>query len=193
MTVAFELDQAAILSMVLSPVAMPERFLRERCDSLVKDVRHCVLHECSTPDWPAPFPALLYCFSTIDLLGALYRGDASRRAPTAKQASDYMIDVMKYPSLQAELLQLQFRHKLVHLAQPKPHVAHGGNSYYWGYHHDDRELHLKITPRVGNPTDFDFWISIMSLAEDITDSVYRAGGYLDLLRGSIQLQTKVKS
>src|SRR2546427_253265 len=164
--------------MAVSSIAPAEPFLRERCDSLLKDVRHCILHERSTPDWPAPFPALLYCFATIDLLGALYGGNASWRAPTAKQASDYMLNVMKYPALQVELLQQQFRHKLVHLAQPKPHVTHGGNSYYWAYHHSDRTLHLQVLPRPGSRTDFDFWISIMSLAEDVADSVYRAGGYL---------------
>jgi hypothetical protein len=177
------------LQMTVSPIAVAERFLRERCDSLVKDTRHCVLHDRATPDWPAPFPALLYCFSTIDLLGALYKGDASRRAPTAKQAYDYMIDVMKYPALQADLLQQQFRHKLVHLAQPKPHVAHDGNSYHWGYVHDAHALHLQILPRPGSATDFHFWISIMNLAEDIADSVDRAGGYLDMLRAGALLQT----
>jgi hypothetical protein len=183
------LDDYVCSLMITSPVAVAAQFLRERCDSLLKDVRHSVLHDGSTPDWPAPFPALLYCFSTIDLLGALYKGDASPRAPTAKQAYDYMIDVMKYPELQAKLLQQQFRHKLVHLAQPKPRVAQGGHSYYWGYTHNDRMLHLQVIPRLGSSTDFDFWISIVSLAQDITDSVYRAGGYLDMLRGSAQLQS----
>jgi hypothetical protein len=174
---------------VLSPVVVAECFLRKRCDSLVKDVRHCVLHDRATPDWPAPFPALLYCLSTIDLLGALYRGDASRYAPNAQQAWDYMVDVMKYPALHATLLQQHFRHKLVHLAQPVPHVADNGNSYHWGYVHDHSALHLQILPRPGSHSDFHFWISIMNLAEDIADSVHRPDGYLDMLRGSELLRT----
>jgi hypothetical protein len=174
--------------MTVFAVAVADRFLRERCDSLEKDVRHCVLHDGATPDWPAPFPALLYCFSTIDLLGALYSGNASRNAPIAEQANDYIIDVMKYPALQADLLQRQFGHKLFHLAQPKPRIAHSGHVYYWGYTHSDSRLHLEIIPRPGSASDFDFWISITSLAADITDSVFRSGGYLDMLRGSPKLQ-----
>ena len=174
--------------MTVFPFEVAERFLRERCDSLEKDVRHCVLHDGATPDWPAPFPALLYCFSTIDLLGALYSGNASRNAAIAKQANDYIIDVMKYPALQADLLQRQFGHKLFHLAQPKPRITHGGHVYYWGYTHSDSRLHLQIIPRPGSAIEFDFWISIMSLAADITDSVCRAGGYLDMLCGSPELE-----
>jgi hypothetical protein len=174
--------------MTVFPIAVAERFLRERCNSLEKDVRHCVLHDGATPDWPAPFPALLYCFSTIDLLGALYSGNASANAPIAKQAKDYIIDVMKYPALQADLLHRQFGHKLFHLAQPKPRVAHSGHVYHWGYTHNDSRLHLQIIPRPGSPSDFDFWISITTLAADITDSVSRPGGYLGMLRGSPQLQ-----
>jgi hypothetical protein len=174
--------------MTTFPFVVAERFLRERCDSLEKDVRHCVLHDGATPDWPAPFPALLYCFSTIDLLGGLYSGNASANAPIAKQAKDYIIDIMKYPALQADLLQRQFGHKLFHLAQPKPRITHSGQVYHWGYTHNDSRLHLQIIPRPGSPSDFDFWISITSLAEDITDSVCRLRGYLDMLRGSPQLQ-----
>ena len=40
-------------------------FLTERTNALYKDVVHCL-----TPPF-APFPAIVYCFSTIDLLGAL--------------------------------------------------------------------------------------------------------------------------
>jgi hypothetical protein len=174
--------------MTVFPFVVAERFLRERCDSLEKDVRHCVLHDGATPDWPAPFPALLYCFSTIDLFGALYSGNASTNAPIAKQANDYIINVMKYPALQADLLQRQYGHKLFHLAQPKPRIAYSGHVYHWGYTHNDSRLHLQIIPRPGSATDFDFWISITSLAEDITDSVSRPGGYLGMLRGSPKLQ-----
>src|SRR5215467_1445838 len=173
--------------MTVFPIAVAERFLRERCDSLEKDVRHCVLHDGATPDWPAPFPALLYCFSTIDLLGALYSGNASANAPIAKQAKDYIIDVMKYPALQADLLHRQFGHKLFHLAQPKPRIAYNGHVYHWGYTHNDSRLHLQIIARPGSATNFEFENSITSLPGDITASVCLSGGYLYMLRGSLLL------
>src|SRR4029450_1635370 len=64
------------------------------------------------------FPALLHCFATIDLFGALYAGDARSR-DTTKKAAKYMREVMRYTEEQIVLLQNQWRHKLVHLAQPQ--------------------------------------------------------------------------
>jgi hypothetical protein len=87
-------------------VAFAEQFLRERIRSLEKDVRHCLRKPY------APFPAILYCFSTIDLLGALRSGRARRSSGTTKQAADYMERFMNYRSEQSRLLQDIYRHKL---------------------------------------------------------------------------------
>jgi hypothetical protein len=57
-------------------------FVRDRLDSLEKDVNHCVPYytdediKNKIKKHSAPFPALMYCFSIIDLLGALYAGNA---------------------------------------------------------------------------------------------------------------------
>jgi len=64
------------------------KFLSDRINSLENDVRRCISE--SGPYAPAPFPALLYCFATIDLLGALYSGNAARNAPTSPQSREYM-------------------------------------------------------------------------------------------------------
>jgi hypothetical protein len=46
-------------------------FVKERMDYLQKDVIHCL-------QWPfASFPAILYCLSTTNLLGALNTGQAA--------------------------------------------------------------------------------------------------------------------
>ena len=108
-------------------ITKARNFLKERTDSLKKDCEHCLFKE-----HPAPFPALLYCFATIDLLGALYVGDAKNDASTTKQSLDYMTGIMKYPELQAKLLQKVFRHKLVHLAQPKSITEFDGKKYIYG-------------------------------------------------------------
>ena len=47
---------------------LARNFIKERIDSLQKDVMHCL-----QPPY-APFPAILYCVATIDLLGALCYG-----------------------------------------------------------------------------------------------------------------------
>ena len=109
----------------------------------------------------APFPALLYRFSTIDLLGALYGGDArekkSKGEPgTSELARNYMTEVMLYPEDRAELLQKVFRHKIVHLAQPNPIVSLEGKSYKWSLEHNNRGIHLEIDPTGKN----EYWFKV---------------------------------
>lgn len=95
------------------------KFLGERVTSLKRDVQICIKET-------FPFPALLYCFATVDLLGSLYKGEATgdtkaygKEAGTTRKARKYMTGVMKYPEYESTLLQDQFRHKIVHLAQPQ--------------------------------------------------------------------------
>lgn len=68
--------------------------VNERVNSLESDARHCLLRD--SKDGIAPFPALLYCFATIDLLGALMGGRADRHAPTTEQSIQYMTRFMYY-------------------------------------------------------------------------------------------------
>jgi hypothetical protein len=150
-------------------------FIDERIDSLQRDVRHCL----SGPR--APFPALLYCFSTIDLLGALWAGDASSNAKASKQASAFMVEFMGYTELQVYLLQHMFRHKMVHLAQPKGVIAHDGRLTGWEcvYVHTEEHGELRDLPHpvpvevpLGPPLACDsvFTIGIPDLADDIARS-----------------------
>lgn len=57
------------------------KFLRDRPGSLDKDVKRCLKEPF------APFLAILYCFSTIDLLGALYAGEAEKKIKVKKKPS----------------------------------------------------------------------------------------------------------
>ena len=107
----------------------------ERLSSLEKDVRACLEKDCA-------FPALLYCFSTIDLLGAVYTGHASDTSHTKGNSKEYAIHFMKntdtnYSSEQIDLLQGIFRHKLVHLAQPKVVLEDKGRYIAWKYEYPD--------------------------------------------------------
>ncbi len=170
------------------------QLLKERTDSLESDVRYCVLLNRGTQDWPAPFPALLYCFSTIDLLGALYGGNATGKEDKRDKKAEYrvstlslnyMSNVMRYPREKAFLLQEIFRHKIVHLAQPNPKMMIDNSiitkrhlnsrveegSYTWAYEHNKRSIHLKVEEE--KPKEFRFSVSIWSLVEDIVDSVYK--------------------
>jgi hypothetical protein len=77
---------------VLTRFANPQNLLEHakdlidrRMSSLENDVNHCV----KTAPY-APYPALIYCFSTVDLLGALYAGKTGRDANTTQQSKNYM-------------------------------------------------------------------------------------------------------
>lgn len=192
--------------------------LKERTDSLKNDVKRCCLDTCEDSQF-APFPALLYCFSTIDLLGALYGGNAEGDSP--KQSRNYMVDIMRYPMEKVFLMQEIFRHKIVHLAQPEPKItidssiidnklkgkAYDGlkaylkkriefGLYSWGIEHRDRAKHLTIESlgKEGQDDRFRFWVTIWSLVEDIVDSVYKPNGYLHRLeKNEDDLQRKFET
>ena len=67
------------------------KFLRQRIMSLNKDVKHCLREPY------APFPAILYCFSTIDLLGALYQGQAEKKITIRTKAYLHNIECIDDP------------------------------------------------------------------------------------------------
>lgn len=183
-----------------SLVEYAQKFLAERLTSLQKDVRECLKSDCA-------FPALLYCFSNIDLLGALYYGCASEGSKSKGNFKEYMIKFMKnnstglrkaYTNEQADLFLDIYRHKVVHLAQPKLVVENNGRLIGWRYEpsstskHLTLEMGLKIlitnilTPM---PIFYDhiFVISIPQLVNDIVDSVTRPDGYLRKLQSGYKL------
>ncbi len=175
-----------------STVTNARRLLKERIDSLMKDVSYCILDNKNHERWPAAFPALLYCFSTIDLLGCLYWKCTLSNKNQQKKCLDeysngvtnksfnYMMDFMHYPELESKLIQKVFRHKIVHLAQPSPSQKYAGKEYSWAYSHNDRSKHLKIFVEPTMQVSI-FHISIWSLTEDISDSVFGSTGYLGKL------------
>ena len=172
--------------------------------SLENDVQRCI-GPTTVTFGPAPFPALLFCFSVIDFLGAFLAGNAKSGAKTAEQARAYMERFMIYTEEQALLLQDVFRHKLVHLADPKP-VRKDTKSRLitWREWHDNRMKHLTIekllqkeriliTSVFQKEFDHVFHVGIWNLVEDIKTSVEKPGGYLDSLEKSADLQDKFEN
>ena len=137
----------------------------------------------------------------VDLLGALYSGSAASNAPAAPQSREYMRRFMDYTSEQSELLQLLFRHKLVHLAQPKPVIKYNGEYITWHEWHDNPEKHLKkdklpekteiaVTAVLSVKCEYELHVSIMEFVRDIKDSIEKPSGYLNSLETSPDLQDK---
>jgi hypothetical protein len=142
-------------------------------------------------------PAISYCFSTIDLLGALAAGNASKSAKTVEQSKTYMLDLMAYSEENASLLQRVFRHKVVHLAIPRPVIIDQQRQLSWRYLHDDPNEHLTVkllTGSVPGPTEqipisHEFTLSIATFEEDIRRSATGANGYLARLQQDNVLQS----
>ncbi|MEJ2407506.1 MAG: hypothetical protein P8171_25230 [Candidatus Thiodiazotropha sp.] len=176
-------------------IRFASEFVTARVEALQKDVAHCLQEPY------APFPAIVYCFSTVDLLGALYAGDASKKAHTSKQTSDYMRRFMHYTDEQTKLLMEIFRHKIVHLAQPKAVSEYSGKKVAWRYWHDNADRHLKLTKLKelvqlqltsswSISADHEFEFSISHLVKDIVESVQAPGGYLHTLKLDTNLQDR---
>jgi hypothetical protein len=177
-------------------VGLADSLIRERLESLCKDVSHCLKEPF------APFPALLYCFATVDFLAALYAGDVTRNAkgPIAKT---YMTQVMGYREEQAQLLQTIYRHKLVHLAQPRAVLRDGARLISWRYVHERHPQHLqlnqipkgwvRVTPQWYVVCEWELFLSIQSLVDDIVRSVEAApAGYLHRVAHEAVLQANLK-
>lgn len=171
-------------------------YLRDRTDSLQRDVLVC------THGATATFPAILYSFSTIDLLGALLGGNAKSSSGMTCRSRAYARRFMHYSEDQCSLLWDVFRHKIVHLAQPKAVKEFKGKKTTWGYWHDDGAHHLKLVSLVPPvhetvtsglllEAEQRFEISIRHLVTDIVDSVHAPGGYLhNLASDPTDLQVK---
>jgi hypothetical protein len=172
-------------------------FIDRKMSSLKNDVSRYVKTEPYTQ-----YPALIYCFCNIDLLGALYAGKAGKNVNTTQQSKNYMKRFMGYTELQSTLLQCIFRHKLSHLAEPLLSVIeYKSRRIVWKYNHYNVVNHLifvpttttnnniQITPNWSIEFDEIFEISILGLTEDIVKSVYKDSGYLQMLEKDNNLQS----
>jgi hypothetical protein len=166
--------------------------VRDKLPSFQKDVDHCL----SLPY--AEFPAILYCFSIIDLLASLYCGQT--KGDTACNARTYMKDMMHYTADQCTLLQQVFRHKLVQLGTPKLAYKLDDKIVTGHYRTDGPEKHLKLvaappkgyvqpTSKIRQDITHVFWIGIKQLSEDIIQSFQSPGGYYEKLKVDQTLKT----
>jgi hypothetical protein len=103
-------------------------------------------------------------------------------------------DGVCYTGYEIELLQQIYRHKVVHVAEPKPLIEKGLEKITWRYDDEDLSNHLRLetlpqSQLVSNlltpfPMFFNkiFVISILKLSHNIRDSVLRpTDGYWDML------------
>ena len=178
-----------------------KKLITDKMDSLNKDVNHCL-----QPPF-APMPAILWCFACLDLLAALLAGQALKFVPGSNErvniktnAQSYMRVYMDYNPLQLELIFEVFRHKLVHVSQPGPLTSYNDKTIMWMYFHESTPLHLKlldfnipevrqIIPGLTERIDQIFILSISQFKQDIINSVFKPGGYLEKLETNPDIQS----
>jgi hypothetical protein len=173
----------------------------DRLNSLENDVYRCVpkVIDKQEETCNAPFPALLYCFSIIDLLGALYAGHA-KSGQTTSNSGRYMKDFLSYTQDKLFLLQKIYRHTTVHLSQPKPAMLYNSQTIAWKHDENDPSKHLSIDPTPGTADiygkgkiqcDGQYIVSIWQLKDDIKKSVTGLpDGYIEKLKKDANLQKK---
>ncbi|MCJ7570303.1 MAG: hypothetical protein MUO82_00275 [Candidatus Thermoplasmatota archaeon] len=170
-------------------------YVKVKVNGLEEVVNHCLYPIPGKPGLYATFPAILYCFAIINLLGALYEGNATKSARIF-QAKKYMQKFMNYTPDQCDLLMDQFRHKIAHLSEPKAVIESKGRYIAWEYEHNRSQKHLtieklsgrskiQITSRLSIGYDHVFHISIVGLVDNIKASVDL---YLNELENTIALQ-----
>jgi hypothetical protein len=177
-----------------------EFIVKDRLNSLENDVNRCLPTAKLEAAEYAPFPALMYCFSIVDLLGSLYAGNA-RSGNTTDNAARYMEKYLKYPEDKLRLLLKIYRHKIVHLSQPKFAMLYNKQIIAWKHEEGVASRHLTIDPTPGYVNipggsgkiycNAQYIISIVTLKDDIKNSVVRSpDGYMEDLRNNTDLQSK---
>jgi hypothetical protein len=167
--------------------------------SLENDVNLCLSLKYTNTQSPtnAYTPALLYCFSVIDLLGSLVAGNARGRK-TTNNSRNYMTKYMNYSKENSILLQNMYRHKIVHLAMPKIAIVNEGKLISWKFHDENPNNHLKIDYNdkgdisiFGNGKihyDGKLILNIQEFKKDIKNSVTSKNGYLESLKITNELR-----
>lgn len=197
-----------------------EGFLKRRLYTLYYDVQRCMeLYDIRRyPEHPSLgighygfeakvyFPALMYCFSVINLLGNLYAGIVTRDENT-ENSKEYMRTFMrvnlaqnliKYDEKHLNLLYEGYRHQITHLSMPSTIFKYNKQLVTWKFDDPDPKNHLRLTGKSGTidvpetkvkvekicTLQFHdtFVVNIEVFCEDIIQSVLGSGRYLDKIK-----------
>jgi hypothetical protein len=101
------------------------------------------------------FPALMYCFSIINLLGSLYCGQVGKRSYETEKSFLYMKNFMKqsnakgnplYNDDKISLLINGHRHKIAHLAMPQNIMEYDNKVITWKLSGEDYDIkqHMEL-------------------------------------------------
>jgi hypothetical protein len=167
-----------------------------RIDSLEQDTKRC-FWPISEPGAPglAFFPAVMYCFATLDYFSSFWAG-WNRRAPSGQNQTDRMIafseKYLLYPRKESHIAIHFWRHKLMHTAEPRVLRDPTTNeSYIWSIG-TSQENHMRLV-NTDDPTKFMLHFSPFVFVRDLREGIFGPTGYFRDLQGDSDLQSKYRT
>jgi len=175
---------------------------RARIVSLQNDVARCYWRPWFAFKQPqlAPFPAAMYCFSTLDYFSSFWAGwndsssktnNPSKPAKGANQTvrmTDFACNFLGYGRKEAYLAICLWRHKTMHTAEPRrmENQNKPGEFYEWCIGPDSIP-HMTIEDLSGVLV---LGFDCQKFAHDLSDGVFGTAGYFQALCKDSVLQTK---
>ncbi|MDY6990180.1 MAG: hypothetical protein SWQ30_19230 [Thermodesulfobacteriota bacterium] len=184
--------------MTTAELAAARTKFRQRIDSLEGDTLRCFwnLREEGAPGC-AFFPAVMYCFATIDYFSSFWSG-WNHKAPKKKgqkpenqttRITAFMEKYLLYPSKESQIAIAIWRHKLMHTAEPRIlRNADNAEVYLWEVGKGVPN-HMVLDPRE-EPDHFLLRFDPLALCRDLREAVFGPEGYSQHLRGMPDLQDK---
>jgi hypothetical protein len=138
----------------------------------------------------APFPAVMYCFATVDYFSSFWEGWNDRNSPHYpghnRSQTDRMLDYLclffRYPRREAFIAINIWRHKLMHTAQPR--IVTTGEATprtFWWLCGPDLEGHMRL--RQDDPAKYEFILPFAcnEFVRDLEEAVFGPIGYFHAL------------
>jgi hypothetical protein len=168
------------------------RLFRHRLASLEHDVRRCFWEIPQGPG-PAFFPAVMYCFATLDYFSSCWAG-WNRSGPGKDQTArliDFMTRFLLYGRKEATLAVHFWRHKLMHTSEPRV-LRNKDNDELYVWRTGTRLAHYMELVRL---TDQQYQLDFdpLEFLDDLRTAVLGPSGYFEDLRRSGDLQAKYEA
>ena len=171
----------------------------ERINSLENDTKRCFygIFEPGAPG-PAFFPAIMYCFATLDYFSSFWAG-WNQRAPQGQSQTDRMVAFgeryLLYPRREAQIAIHFWRHKLMHTAEPRPlrdSVTDEAYSWSTGSGRQDhmQHNHMRLAPTGAKRSTLHF--SPVIFVRDLREGIFCPDGYFQQLSSEEDLQQKYR-
>jgi hypothetical protein len=175
---------------------------RARIDSLRNDVMRCFWPIASAspiggrspavvynPPQFSPFPAIMYCFSTVDYFSSFWEGwndGHSAHHPAGRSQThrivDFLCTFVRYPRREAYVAVNLWRHKLMHTAEPR--LLTTGETparvFQW-LCGPDVESHMRLRQPDSTKSEYVLPFGCNEFVRDLEEGVFGALGYFPAL------------